>query len=244
MNEQDKAAARRALEEQRLTIEQVEEIKVEVGRTGRSFEDIARTRGHLPPLPPPAPPPAPAAAPAPAARPAPKQKIPLLYEALIVITLLIVLGVPISVLRLLQSSKKDVDLALESERSTVEADRKAGEARAGYQRSLIEAREARALEALKKARGAMASATALSDTKDPRYALSLNEAFVAYNTYLEVLPDDADVRIERARTHQLRRNFDLAIVDLERAAELKPDRAPALRDQVAQLRLLLARTPK
>jgi len=81
-------------------------------------------------------------------------------------------------------------------------------------------------------------------TASPDLAQALNEAFVGYNAYLDVLPDDADVRIERARTHQLRRNFDLAIADLERAAELKPDRAPALRDQVAQLRLLLARTPK
>jgi uncharacterized protein YciI len=78
----------------------------------------------------------------------------------------------------------------------------------------------------------------------PEAVLALNEAFVGYNGYLEVLPDDADVRIERARTHQMRRNYDLAITDLERAAELKPERAQALKDQVSQLRLLLARTPK
>src|SRR5579862_7563552 len=68
MNEQDKAAARRALEHGRLTIEQVQEIRAEVDRTGSPFEDVARARGLLAP---PAPPPAPAVVPAPtpAARP-------------------------------------------------------------------------------------------------------------------------------------------------------------------------------
>jgi hypothetical protein len=78
----------------------------------------------------------------------------------------------------------------------------------------------------------------------PEYTQALNEAFIGYNTYLDVLPDDVDVRIERAKTHELRRNYDLAIIDLERAATLKPAQAPALKDLVSQLRLLIARTPK
>src|SRR6266480_3055002 len=51
-------------------------------------------------------------------------------------------------------------------------------------------------------------------------SLALNEAFVGYNMYLEEIPDDAPVRVERARTHELRRNYDKAIADLERAIEL------------------------
>jgi hypothetical protein len=237
MNEDDKVFARRALQEKRLTIEQVEEIRREVERSGRSFKDVAASR---------VPPKAPTASPIPA-DPAPRKRtIPLPYEILIVVTLLIVLGVPVSVWRIIQTSKKDVELALESEKSIVDSDRKAAEARVGYQRSIIEARETRAKEALAKARDAMARVDARMRTTatSPEITLALNEAFVGYNAYLDVLPDDADVRIERARTHTLRRNYDLAIADLERSADLKPERAQALKDQAAQLRLLLARNPK
>jgi hypothetical protein len=59
-----------------------------------------------------------------------------------------------------------------------------------------------------------------------------------------VNPDDAAVRIERARTHELRRNYDLAIADLERVIQLQPASAKMFQDKIAQLRLFLARTPK
>jgi tetratricopeptide (TPR) repeat protein len=171
-------------------------------------------------------------------------KIPLLYEILIVLTLLIVIGVPVSIWRLIQTSKKDVELALESEKSSVDADRKAGEARAGYQRELIMNRDARAGEALGRARAAMARVTPSSDPKSPDIAQALNEAFVGYNMYLDVNPDDAAVRVERAKTHELRRNYDLAIADLERVIQLQPASAKMFQDKIAQLRLFLARTPK
>jgi tetratricopeptide (TPR) repeat protein len=230
MNDQDKAFARKALEKKLLTIEQIESIRDEVELSGRSFEQVAAAYGLKKET---------VAAPAP-----PKVKIPLLYEILIVLTLLIVVGVPVSIWRLFQGSKKDVELALETERSNVEADRRAGEARAGYQRELINAREARAREALTKARDAMTRAAKFPDLRSPEAVQALNEAFVGYNTYLEILPDDVEVRVERSRTHELRRNYDLAIADLERVIQLQPASAKMFQDKIAQLRLFLARTPK
>ena len=47
MTPEDKALARRAIEEKKLTIEQVQEIRAEVDRTGRSFQDVAAARGLL-----------------------------------------------------------------------------------------------------------------------------------------------------------------------------------------------------
>jgi tetratricopeptide (TPR) repeat protein len=230
MNDHDKAFARKALEKKLLTIEQIESIRDEVELSGRSFEQVAAAYGLKKET---------VAAPAP-----PKVKIPLLYEILIVLTLLIVVGVPVSIWRLIQTSRKDVELALESEKSSVDADRKAGEARAGYQRELIMNRDARAGEALGRARAAMARVTPSSDPKSPDIAQALNEAFVGYNMYLDVNPDDAAVRIERAKTHELRRNYDLAIADLERVIQLQPASAKMFQDKIAQLRLFLARTPK
>lgn len=242
MNEQDKLVARRALEQKRLTIEQVEEVRVEVDRSGRSFEAVAVERGLLKPVSPPVDVPVPQKrphVPAPA-----KPKIPLLYLALMAASFVIFAGLLIAtVVKMRQQTAHDQDLAVEQSRNMTEADRRSSEARIGYQRSIVERREARAKEALAKARLAMTRAAA-APANSPEATLALNDAFTGFNAYLDVLPDDADVRVERARTHQMRRNYDLAIVDLERAAELKPDRAAALKDQVAQLRLLLARTPK
>lgn len=257
MNEQDKAAARRALEQQLLSIEEVQDIRAEVDRTGRSFEDVARSRGHV--LTPPAPAPAAVAPPTPApvaqppAPPPPKRppfrmeprQMALLCAAAVVLIALIISAVA-GFNQILEHTAHDQELAVESSRNMTEAERQSSQALAGYNRSRVQRREAAAAQSLAKAREAMVRADALlqGGAASPDLTLALNEAFVGYNAYLDVLPDDADVRIERARTHQLRRNFDLAIADLERAAELKPDRAPALRDQVAQLRLLLARNPK
>ena len=254
MNEQDKAAARKALESHRLSIEQVQEIRQEVERSGRPFMDIAVERGLLkrePPVPappaapaPPPPPRPPAAAPAwlPAA-PAPSRKpIPTLYVVLLGCTLLIVLGVPVSLLRLVERSKKDDDLALETERSRTEADRQAADASRGYKRAVISGNEAVARGHLEQARAAMARAQKLGDSPERRQAL--NEAFVGYNMYLQEIPDDVEVRIERAGTHQARRNYDLAIADLDRVIQLRPDLEPSLKDRIAQLRLFLARKPQ
>src|SRR5438105_5637830 len=102
MNEQDKALARKALQENRLTIEQVEVIRAEVARSGRSFEETATALGFLAAKPKPPPPPAPpkAAAPAPARKvqPAPPKKPPYLYLALMAASLLIFSGLLIATL--------------------------------------------------------------------------------------------------------------------------------------------------
>lgn len=260
MNEQDKAVARKALEEKRLTIEQVEDVRAEVDRSGRSFEEVASSRGFLrapKPAPPPAPPPA-RTAPAPVSPRRslledaledllPSSRFPRLYAILLTASFVIFAGLLVmTVSKMRENSSQEQDLAVEQSKNLTEADRKSAEAMRGYQRSVIETREASARQALAKAREAMARVDERLKTAptSPDLTLSLNDAFVGYNAYLEVLPDDADVRIERARTHQLRRNYDLAIADLERAAELVPDRAPGLKDRIIQLRLLLARTPK
>src|SRR5204863_5392643 len=47
MKEADKALARRALKQNRLTIDQVEQVRAEVDRTGRSFREICVGRGLL-----------------------------------------------------------------------------------------------------------------------------------------------------------------------------------------------------
>jgi hypothetical protein len=227
MNEHDKAFARRMLKERRLSIDQVELIKADVDRGGRPFRDVAIGRGLLS-----------------AADFIPKPKEPMGYvyifllasSALIFGALLI-----LTIHRANERSQHDEELAVATSKNMSEAERKASEARVGYQRTIVNERESRAREGLRKARAAMARVT---DPGTPESTQALNEAFIGYNAYLEVLPDDVDVRIERAKTHELRRNYDLAITDLERAAALKPEQAPALKDRVAQLRLLLARTPK
>ena len=237
MNEEDKVFARRAIEEKKLTIEQVEEIRAEVDRTGRSFQDVAASRGLLAPR-------VDSAVPGP---PTPRRpKIPLLYELLILATLLIVLGVPISFLRLFQSTKKDADLAVESDRSASESERQAADARRGYNQSLVAAKETEAQQQLVKARAAMARVDTMlgSGTLPPELTVSLNEAFVAYNAYLRVFPDDAVVCVERAKTHEMRRNYDLAIADLQHAISLQPALEPALRDRISKAKQMLARTPK
>jgi type IV secretory pathway VirB10-like protein len=248
MDEKDKAAARKALESKRLTIEQVQEIRAEVDRTGRSFMDIAVERGLLKPEAPPPPPPPPPKPAAPARKPeapvaaAPRKPIPTLYVVLLGCTLLIMLGVPVSLLRLFKNSRQDEELAVETERSRVEAERQAGDASRGYKRAVISGNEAVAREQLAKARAAMTRAEKATDPAERTKAL--NEAFVSYNMYLQEIPDDVEVRIERAGTHQARRNYDLAVADLERAIELRRDLEPTLRDRITQLRLFIARKPQ
>jgi hypothetical protein len=237
MNEEDKAIARRAIEENRLTIEQVEEIRAVVDRTGRSFQDVAADRGLLALR---------ASSPLPAPPDPPGRKVSLFYELLILATLLIVLGVPVSIWRLIQTSKKDADLAIESDRSNAESDHKAANARRGYYQSLVTARESEAAQQLAKARAAMTRVDSMlsSGTLPPELTVALNEAFVAYNMYLRVFPDDAAVCVERARTHEMRRNYDLAVSDLEHALSIQPALEPALRDRIAKAKQMLARKPQ
>jgi hypothetical protein len=244
MNDQDKAVARRAIEDRKLTIEQVEEIRAEVDRTGRSFQDVARARGLLPPPPPAPPPPQPPPAPPPARRATP---VPMLYQALLAASVLIFSGLLIATLsRMRERTRKDDDLAIETEKYNSESDRKAAEARRGYNQSLVSVRESEAIQQLAKARDAMARVDKMlgTGTLPPELTVALNEAFVAYNHYLRVFPDDAVVCVERARTHEMRRNYDLAIADLEHAITLQPNLEPALRDRIARAKQMLARKPQ
>jgi len=257
MNEQDKAFARKALEAKTLTIEQVQEIRTEVDRSGRSFEEIALAKGLIAPKPKPAPPPPKAAAP-PAPKPVPApapppakspldflggQKLQPLYIVLLAASFLIFSGLLIAtVVKMRERSRQDVELALETEQKRIEAERQAIEAGRSYRRAVVSGNEAVARGHLDKARAAMARAEKAADAAE--LAKALNEAFVGYNTYLKELPDDVDVRIERAKTHELRRNYDLAIADLEHAINLRRDLEPALRDRITQLRLFLARNPR
>jgi len=232
MNESDKAFARRMLQEKRLGIDQVERIKAEVDRGGRSFRDVATGLGLLSEA---------------DVAPVPKPPLDPLYMALLGVSAIIFLALLIlTITRAQERSAHDDEVAVATSKSMTEAEHKSAEARIGYQRSLIEARESRARDALARARAAMARVDAAPQAQPatPEIHAALDEAFVGYNTCLEVFPDDAGLRLERARVHELRRNYDLAITDLERAAALQPDQAAALRDRVSQLRLLLARTPK
>ena len=229
MTDQDKAVARRAIEEKKLTIEQVETIRAEVDRTGRSFLDVATARGLL-------------RAPAPRAT-----SVPILYQALLAGSVLIFSGLLIATLsRMRERTRKDDDLAIESEKNNAASDRKAAEARRGYNQSLVAAKESEATQQLAKARDAMARVEKMlgSGTLPPELTVALNEAFVAYNMYLRVFPDDAVVCVERARTHEMRRNYDLAIVDLEHAISVQPNLEPALRDRIAKAKQMLARKPQ
>jgi len=228
MNDRDKAIARWALERKRLSIDQVEQIRAEVDKSGRSFRDVAVGRGMLS---------------ATDFLPPPPRKIPTVYFVLLACSLVIFAGLlAASAVQINERSKKDDELAVATSKNMAEADRKSAEARRAYQRSLIETREARARDALAKAR----AAKALAEQKvgSPEATPHLNEAFGQYNSYLEILPDDAVVRVERARIHELRRNYDRAIGDLERAIELKRELEPALSDRIIQLRLLLPRKPQ
>lgn len=232
MNDADKAVARRALEEKRLTIEQVEQVRAEVDRTGRPFQEVAAARGFL-------------RAPSPPAPPAPK--IPILYQALLAASALIFLGLLIATMsRMKERTRKDEDLAIETEKSNTDSDRKAADARRGYNQQLVSDRERAAGEQLAKARDAMARVDRMlgSGTLPPEIVVALNEAFVGYNMYLKVFPDDAAVCVERARTHELRRNYDLAVADLEHAMSLQPALAPALRARIDKYKALLPRKPQ
>jgi len=229
MNDQDKAAARRMLEEKKLTIEQVEKIRAEVDRTGRPFLEIAAA--HVRPT----------------VRPPRATPIPILSQALLAASVLIFAGLLIAtIVRMRERTRKDDDLAIESEKSNSDSDRKAAQARRGYNQSLVAAKETEAQQSLTKARAAMARVESMlgTGTLPPELTVALNEAFIAYNQYLRVFPDDAVVCVERAKTHELRRHYDLAIADLEHAIAVQPALEPALRNRIANAKMMLSRKPQ
>jgi len=232
MNAEDKALARRALEAKRLTIDQVEQVRAEVARSGRSFREVCVGKGLL----------------SGAEFIAPdSKKIPLIYLAMLACSLLIFGGLLISsAYQLKERSRKDDEMAVATSKNMTEADRLSAEARRAYQRSLIETRESRARAGLALGRAALAQADEKLKKEPGTKAATknLNDAFSGYNTYLEILPDDAGVRIERARVHELRGNYSWAVEDLERAVELRRDLEPAVKDKIVQLKLLVPRKPQ
>lgn len=78
----------------------------------------------------------------------------------------------------------------------------------------------------------------------PVNPLVWTEVIAGYTAYLEEYPDDAAVLIDRADAYQFHRDYGFAIADLERAARLKPERAEALKTQIAQLHDLHTRGRK
>ena len=220
----------------------MEEIRAEVDRTGRSFRDVALAKGLLTrPTPAPSPVRQAIAALVKSTRMSP------LYLGLLAASFLIFAGLLLaSLFKLQERSRKDEELVLETVQSNRDAERKSAEARRGYTMGVLSEKETQARENLAKARAAMARVEAIlqSGTLPSELTLHLNDAFVGFNMYLSVSPDDAVVCVERARTHELRRNFDLAVADLEHAVALKPELEPGLKSRIAQLRLLVARKPQ
>jgi tetratricopeptide (TPR) repeat protein len=232
MREQDKSIARWALQRKRLSIDQVEQIAAEAGKTGRSFRDVAVGRGLLS---------------AQDFKPPPPMTIQPFYVVLLVCSFLIFAGLlAATVIKMRERSSKDDDLAIDTEKARTEADRRAGEASRGYKRAVISTNEMAARAELDKARDAMARADQMigQGALPNLVVMALNEAFVGYNMYLKEMPDDAPVRVERARTHEMRRNYDLAIADLERAIQIDPKLQAALKPRIDQLRLFVAKKPQ
>jgi tetratricopeptide (TPR) repeat protein len=237
---EDRVAARRALEERKLSIEQVEAILASCAKSGRSFEGEAALRGWLgrPDAPP---------RPEGSARPAePRRALPAwFFPALLGLAFLIFSGLLLASLSSLRErSQRDEELQEETARSRVEAERLSRLARADYERKSLEERHRQAAEALGQARLALAQAEARAPVPgDPERRRLLVEATLGFTKYLDDRPDDPQARIDRSRAYELRGNFDKAVEDLEFALALRKDLEPAHRDRLAQLRRLTRRSP-
>jgi hypothetical protein len=135
-------------------------------------------------------------------------------------------------------SRQDRQLAIESARARAEADREAQKVVKDYERRAAATKLETARAALAKARAAGERARTLlqSAPGDPALVPKLDEAYGAYTQYLTVVAGDADVLVERAGIHELRRNDDLALKDLDLAVRLNPALEPAVRERLARLR--------
>jgi tetratricopeptide (TPR) repeat protein len=231
---EDRAAARRALEEGKLSIEEVAAILASCTKTGRSFDLEAAARGTT------------ASPDAPLRPPQPRRGLPAwLFPVLLGGALVIFSGLLLASLSFLRErSERDDDLQEETARSRVEAERLSRLARADYERKTLEERHRQAAEALSGARQALAQAEARAPLpQDPDRRRLLVEATLGFTKYLDDRPDDAQARIDRSRAHELRGNYDKAVEDLEFALALRKDLEPAHRDRLAQLRKLSRRSP-
>jgi tetratricopeptide (TPR) repeat protein len=138
---------------------------------------------------------------------------------------------------------QDLDLAVESGKARAQADRDSVKVIRDYEQQASTRRRETAQANLAKARTAWSKAQdrLRQAPGEPDLVPLLNEAFQGYSRYLDALPDDAEVRVERAAVHEIRRNPDRAIEDLLKASELKPSLAPDLAERIARLRKELGR---
>jgi hypothetical protein len=245
MTPQDRALARDLLLQNRLTIEQVTDIQRECEASGRGFAQVAAERGWLPPAEPARTTPSSGPGPAPSLRSASSTSP--LFQRLLVVTLgLLAVLVAVGLLELRRRNERDRELAQETLRAMTDADRRAAEVRLAYERDSLKRQEAEFQAALKKARDLMARAEERTkvDPSDPQIHLGVVEATVQFNTYLAGHETDAGVLLERSRAYELRRDFERAIRDVDRAIELKKELAPVVDARLQELRLQLARPKK
>lgn len=248
MTPEDRALARDLLIQNRLTIEQVTELQKECDATGRGFRDVALAKGLLKPEKA-----APAPAPAPPRPTGPRQSlgesgpIPPLFQRLLVATLgLLVLLIIIGILQYNKRSARDQQLAEESIRAMADADRRAKDVRIAYEREQLQKQEKEFLAALAKARDLMKAAEERVKTApgDPQLYLQLVEATNQFTVYLAGRDTDAAVYVERSRAYELRRDFERALKDVDRAIQLDKELAPKLDPRLNELRLQVARPKK
>ncbi len=144
----------------------------------------------------------------------------------------------LTIVELRQRHDRELDRALESAHARRSADQESLRVVRDYERGALAVRQDAARAQLARGRAAwkLADERLRTAPGEPDLILRLNEAFQGYSRYLDVFPDDCDVLLERARVHELRRNPDLALKDLERAAALKPSLAPGLQETLTRLR--------
>ncbi len=244
MTPQDKEVARELLQGGRLTVDQVGEIKAECEASGRAFLEVAFSRGLLA-TPKTAPKPleiqAPSRVQAPEPPPAP---LPRWFHPLLVSALLMLLTAwLLSYLRHRYEREQELEQSVQSSRLRGKTERDAIQIQGDYRRQLVEERQARARAALEKGRAALALAerAEAAAPNDPHAYLKMAEAATHLTTYLETNPQDSAVYLERAQAYEMRRNYDKAVEDLERARSIDPSLEPKLRDRIEQLRFFMKR---
>ena len=231
MTPEDRKLARKLMISNRLTIEQVTQLKEECEATGRPFGRLVVERGYL----------------RESEAPRPKPRPPgaghvfawlLGGSAVVLVGLLIV-----SAFFIKAEWGEDEDAAAEASRFRAETERKAIQVRQAYARKRAAEREDRARMAVMKARQIMAfvEERVKEAPAEPDVYLRLVEATIEFNTYLEVHTGAALVYVERSRAWELRRDYARAISDLEKAMALKKSIEPDVRNQIQELRIRLVR---
>lgn len=170
----------------------------------------------------------------PPTRTLPKRWFLLILASALIFSFLLVL----TVIELRQRSERELDRAMESAHARSAADQESLRVVRDYERRALAVRHDAARDRLARGRAAwkLADERLRNAPGEPDLIRHLNEAFQGYSRYLDVFPDDCDVLLERARVHELRRNPDLALKDLERAAALNPALAPGLQETLGRLR--------